>query len=296
MGRWYIYLATFVWRCTPFLSIRKLYLRFFLFLVRDLKKVSTIAGIRYELDLGETIEAAIYLGQYEKDVSRALDHFCFEGAVVLDIGANIGAHTLPLAKKAGKSGAVHAFEPTGYAFTKLKRNVSLNPFNVSLYQVALSDRNEDSIEQELKSSWPTEGKGSKVSEVVRLKRLDDWCEENRVNGVHLIKLDVDGAEGEILKGAQGVLAGSHPVVVMEVGDYHFHDASKNPVLILQNLGYHFYDIKTGKPYSGVDDVRRMVPQADDNMTINIVAVAGSLSTKSVWDLRSPVIVDQKAGS
>ncbi|MBX6324228.1 MAG: FkbM family methyltransferase, partial [Rhodospirillaceae bacterium] len=85
------------------------------------------AGVRWELDLREGIDLAVYLNLYERATSRAIARHLRAGAVALDIGANIGAHTLPMARRVGPAGRVVAFEPTDYAFAKLRRNVGLNP-------------------------------------------------------------------------------------------------------------------------------------------------------------------------
>ena len=84
-------------------------------------------GIYWELDLDEGIDFSIFIfGFFEKETSRALDRLVNKGSVVIDIGANIGAHTLPLARLVGKKGKVYAIEPTKYAYRKLIKNLSLN--------------------------------------------------------------------------------------------------------------------------------------------------------------------------
>ena len=81
-------------------------------------------GINYELDLSQGIDFAIYLGNiYERQTKAALRRLVSPGSLVLDIGANIGAHTLHLASLVGPTGRVMAFEPTDYAFGKLRRNL-----------------------------------------------------------------------------------------------------------------------------------------------------------------------------
>ena len=85
-------------------------------------------GIVWELDLTQGIDFSIYLfGAFEPEIVRYASRIIKPGAKVIDIGANIGAHTLPLAHLVGPSGAVFAFEPTDYAFEKLLRNIHLNP-------------------------------------------------------------------------------------------------------------------------------------------------------------------------
>src|ERR1700716_3555273 len=85
-------------------------------------------GIAYDLDLSQGIDFAIYLGNiYERQTKAALRKLVSPAALVLDVGANIGAHTLHLAHLVGPKGRVIAFEPTDYAFRKLSRNLEINP-------------------------------------------------------------------------------------------------------------------------------------------------------------------------
>jgi tRNA G37 N-methylase Trm5 len=85
-------------------------------------------GITYDLDLAQGIDFAIFLGNiYERQTKSALRKLVSPGSLVLDIGANIGAHTLHLAQLVGPGGRVMAFEPTDFAFRKLGRNLELNP-------------------------------------------------------------------------------------------------------------------------------------------------------------------------
>ena len=82
-------------------------------------------GLHWSLDLKEGIDLAIYLGVYEPETIKELKHIVKPGDVVVDIGANIGAITLPLAEYVGVDGCVIAFEPTSWAYGKLQNNLSL---------------------------------------------------------------------------------------------------------------------------------------------------------------------------
>src|ERR1700680_1562623 len=85
-------------------------------------------GVTYDVDLSQGIDFAIYLGNiYERQTRAALRRLVSPSSLVLDIGANIGAHTLHLAQLVGPTGRVIAFEPTDYAYRKLTRNLELNP-------------------------------------------------------------------------------------------------------------------------------------------------------------------------
>src|SRR5689334_16414097 len=85
-------------------------------------------GLNWSLNLKEGIDFAIYLlGGFEVRTLRRYTQLVKPGDIVLDIGANVGAHTLPLAQLVGPTGKVYAFEPTLYAFGKQRTNISLNP-------------------------------------------------------------------------------------------------------------------------------------------------------------------------
>lgn len=118
-------------------------------------------GVRWDLDLSEGIDFAIYLlGGFELRTLKLYRKLVRPGAVVLDVGANIGAHTLPLAALVGPSGTVIAFEPTKFAFEKLRRNLELNPElrqRVRSLQMALLSQIDEPLPQSIYSSWPLDG-------------------------------------------------------------------------------------------------------------------------------------------
>src|SRR5262245_54072536 len=95
-------------------------------------------NVKWELDLDEGIDLAIYLGVYQHIPKRAVQ-WIPRGSLVIDVGANIGAHALPLAHDV--DGHVVAIEPTDYGFSRLKANAALNPHlhpRLILVQAALT--------------------------------------------------------------------------------------------------------------------------------------------------------------
>src|SRR5882757_5145962 len=164
-------------------------------------------GITWELDLQEGIDFSIYLlGGFELATLRMYKSILEAGDIVLDIGANIGAHTLPFAKLVGEHGRVYAFEPTQYAFEKLGRNVRANPAfssSIELVHAMLVSENRDAIVPEIYSSWPLHreaglherhlGKLMSTSDAAAIT-LDEFVDQKRIECVNFIKLDVDGNE------------------------------------------------------------------------------------------------------
>jgi FkbM family methyltransferase len=150
---------------------------------------------------------------------------------VIDIGANIGAHTLPLARLVGPPGTVLACEPTDWAVAKLLRNLALNPAlreRVAVHQVMLGADDTVTVPESIPASWPMAG-GADVHPKLRgramptkgatastLDRVLDAC---GVAKVDFIKLDVDGDECAVLDGAKKTLRQSRPTILMELSPY-----------------------------------------------------------------------------
>jgi FkbM family methyltransferase len=232
-------------------------------------------GITYDLDLAQGIDFAIFLGNiYERQTKSALRKLVSPGSLVLDIGANIGAHTLHLAQLVGPGGRVMAFEPTDFAFRKLGRNLELNPSlaaRVDAYHCFLTASDGANVPEAIYSSWPLakqSGLHAKhlgremLTEQAQSRSLDSVLNENGDRKVHLVKLDVDGFECDVLAGATAMLREVRPVFVMELAPYVLEErgASLDQLLsyFLPN-GYVFYHEQTQKPLpSSARELQRMI--------------------------------------
>jgi FkbM family methyltransferase len=203
---------------------------------------------------------------------------------VLDIGANIGAHTLLLAQLVGPQGRVLSFEPTQFAFLKQKRNLELNPDladRVQPFQCLLSSQDGAPLPQALYSSWPltkpqnvhAKHMGEEMpTAAASARRLDSILEEIGNPRVRLVKLDVDGNECDVLEGAINLLKTHRPVFVMELAPYVLDErgASLEKLLSLFHPhGYKFYDERTERPLpSTALEMSRLIR---DGESINIIA-------------------------
>ena len=273
-----------VYRSTPSPRLRRLYYRIFSCVVRDRITRTTVDGLTYELDLGEVIDLAIYLQSYEPDVTSAIRQYCRPGMTVFDIGANIGAHTLPFGKIVGPAGKVFAFEPTEYAYGKLHRNLLLNSFPwVSAIRVALGDTNVTSVSVSFRSSWRTDNSRADSASVVDVTRLDDWCARHSIRDVDIVKLDVDGNEFPILMGGYDIIKRCLPLMLLEVVGPHFEDEATNPFRLLVELHYRFWDAQSGMEYKSPDDMKALFPPQDWGMTksINVVAAVALPESESL---------------
>lgn len=246
--------------------------------------VCTRRGINWYLNLNEGIDLSIYLlGGFEVDTLNRYQKMINPGDIVLDIGANIGAHTLPLAALVGNTGKVYSFEPTKYAFSKQIRNIDLNPElknRIAACQIMLT-ANPAALPNEIYSSWPLDdvenlhekhlGKLMSTQDA-EAQRLDDFVDKLGITKVAFIKLDVDGNELDVLKGAVKTIRTSKPKVMLELAPYVFENRPEDFDDILDifwNQGYQFTDIPSGKKLpQSIQGIKAIIPK---DGCLNVIA-------------------------
>ena len=264
-------LARVVYRAIPFRSVRQAGFAAYAKAVRTRVVVADVDGARYELHLGEMIDLALYLQQFEPDVRAAIRRLTKPGMTVLDIGANIGAHTLLFSALVGPTGRVVAFEPTDFAYAKLEKNRSLNPaLHVELVRVALADRTVSQQQVDFRASWQTNGGRTNGVSTVDMIRLDEWAEVHQLSRVDVIKLDVDGYEYPVIAGGLATIARTRPTFIIEATGLHFSDPARNPFEVLRSLAYSLWDIR-GQEMLTFDRVHDMLSRHDPMFSINLVA-------------------------
>lgn len=197
------------------------------------KRVIVRNGITYEVDLSEGIDLSVFLfGNYQKYVYRIEHLGLHEDAIIFDVGANCGIMSLQFARMVPQ-GKVYCFEPTHYAYSKLLRNLQLNPdlaARVVAVQTFVSCSSSRTAEIRAYASWkvggraaedrhPVHGGTAKSADGVASVSLDDFCRQNNIERVDFIKIDTDGHELEVLKGAEQIIRRFRPPVIFEVGIY-----------------------------------------------------------------------------
>ena len=165
--------------------------------------------------VGKSIEA---YGRYQLEELKVFDRFVQSGDTVLDIGANIGTHTLWFANKVGEKGSVIAFEPQRLIFQTLCANMALNSikhvdckqlgvgYSKRLVTVPVLDPLKENNFGGLSIEGHTEG------EPVAICRVDDIG----LSRCDFIKMDVEGMEPEALQGAMNTIVKCRPVLYLEL--------------------------------------------------------------------------------
>jgi len=194
-------------------------------------------GLRF--NIGGTV-AGFLLGSSEPTIQKVLQMLVQPGAVVYDIGANVGFLTVIAARLTGPSGRVFAFEPLTENFRHLEHNIHLNDFDyVNAIECALADRDETALF--LISKSPTWGELASVSgrvedEIGRTEvtvcRLDTIVQQRSFPMPNLIKIDVEGAEVLVLNGALTTIQQARPILLIELHGTNAAIAEK-----LSALGY-----------------------------------------------------------
>lgn len=210
-------------------------------------------GLNWRLELGEGIDFAIYLlGRFERDTQRQYERLLRPGDVALDIGANIGAHTLPISRLVGKTGCVHAFEPTAFAFAKLQANIACNADlaeRIKVRQILLCDGGGDTPPTALAASWPlgirlgghpVHGGHDMTTAGATAETLDSYAVREEIERIDFIKLDVDGNECQVLRGGQSTLRRFRPPIILELAPYVFsggQNSFETFINLLRDTGY-----------------------------------------------------------
>jgi FkbM family methyltransferase len=246
----------------------------------------TRRGIRWRLDLREGIDLTIYLaGAFEWSTLRQLQKLARPGMNAVDVGANVGAHALHLARLVGPSGSVMAFEPTAFAVRKLRANLAENPAlspRVDVRQCLLVAESGVAVQQAIASSWPVDGRRpddaalgsvSMSTEGAVAATLDDVLQASGDRSIHLIKMDVDGHELEVLRGGRRVFQRDRPALVMELAPYVFEaqEDFDSVLELLWELDYDFTPIGGSQALPrSVRAVRARIPA---NGSLNVTAIS-----------------------
>ena len=150
---------------------------------------------------------------WEKKITNLFNHYIQEDWVVVDAGAYIGLHTLTLSKLAKE---VISFEPQPLVYQCLKNTLEKqNIDNVKLYHLALSNKKSD-------THIHTNNDGDASIEGIRDAKFNMKfpCETNKLDNIinkkiHLIKIDVEGHEWELIDGATKTIIKHRPIIILE---------------------------------------------------------------------------------
>lgn len=196
----------------------------------------------FELNLGDFVQAQAFLTRrYDPALVSFLLSRVHAGSIVADVGAHIGLVTVQLAKRCPMA-TVHAFEPFPDNVDALRRNVVRNQLdNVIINPLAVSEQAAVlrlAIAEE-GSNWHHLDERAQSGVEVRSVTLDQYASDTGLERIDVLKLDVEGHEPSVLRGAGALLAdGAIGVIVAEIHDEFRHrDGDGELSERLRSFGY-----------------------------------------------------------
>jgi FkbM family methyltransferase len=213
------------------------------------------AGLR----LGTQAASADYGNEAnEVPVQEAIRDGLTPGAVFVDVGANVGFFSLMAARCVGPTGRVVAFEPIAAHAASIRSNAELNGLSIDVVEAAVGDRHGGRTRL-----WVSEHPGGATISTTDVPpdvtghievdqvTLDGLLDEGQLPVPSVVKIDVEGAELSVLRGATNLLSWHHPRVVVEVDDPTDAGLRWKRDAIVSELEHHGYQIEVLPPsYAG----------------------------------------------
>lgn len=148
----------------------------------------------------------LFFGVWEPAVSKFMREAIKPGAVVADIGANIGYYTLLLSRAVGPSGHVYAVEPGPHIRARLEDALARNGItNVTVIPYGISDRSERRSFEQASANLGASKFGEVSEDGIELRRLADVIPAADLARLSFIKLDVEGMEAPVMRDLAGML-------------------------------------------------------------------------------------------
>src|SRR4029450_1363364 len=229
-------------------------------------------GTRMHCDTSSFIEWSLYfLGEYEPETVDLLKRLVRPGWTCVDAGAKIGDITVILARAVGRSGRVYAFEALPAMSERLAATVAVNGLSgVRIETICLGETHGEAaffapragISNVGQSSLylarhPQLAAGDVVRHSVPMIPFDEFAERERLAAWDFLKIDVEGAEGRVLRGAEGSLRRWHPLILFEANAETQALAGSTVGALLDALAaldyrFHAYERKRGWIPLGAD--------------------------------------------
>ena len=211
-----------------------------------------IGDVKVNVNTNYPIEKEMLSGSYDPETSFFLRKFLNSNCIAIDVGANVGALTLLMAKQCDK-GRIIAIEPGPQSYLRLMDNLTLNPKLlelVTICKVGVSDKKGELFWGEDPENLGNASLLENTGTLVEVQTLDNIIEENNLKRLDFIKIDVEGMEYEVIKGGINSIRKYHPTIYYETLEpfryFRGFDLYKKIFDELSFEGYmHFYVNKRG---------------------------------------------------
>ncbi|MDQ8202133.1 FkbM family methyltransferase [Pelagicoccus sp. SDUM812003] len=170
------------------------------------------------IDTRYKVERIMWTGKFEEKLVALARRVVQPGDTCFDVGGNVGAISIALAEAVGEGGRVHTFEPNPTNFARLSANLELNPElrgRVTLNNVGISDQPGTLYWSEDPGNPGNGMLGDQGDIESKVITLDAYTQENDVQELSFMKVDVEGMELQVFKGAEETLKRFKPTLYFE---------------------------------------------------------------------------------
>jgi len=236
-------------------------------------------GLLVDLVLGNDLSRCLYVnGSFEPNEFAYLDRILIPGFVFIDIGANEGLYTIFAAPRVAPTGLVIAVEPSPREQIRLEHNIAINEIeNVRIVRQALGRQRGKAVlhvadsehnGQNTLGGFAYQGVTAVESIEVELIDLDTLMREQDVERLDVIKMDVEGAELEVLLGAKATLQRFKPILFFELFDGALRKQNTSAAEVLDFLKRHGYDFLTFDDATGLPEIAT----DEERLSQNVIAI------------------------
>ena len=246
------------------------------------ERQTTKLGDLFEVDLSSFLEWQLWaFGCYKEHFAELFRCLVSPGDRCVDVGANVGVHTVRLAKLVGARGEVIALEPDEELAHRAHGNIMLNRLS-SVHDINAAASNEAGDEVQLYRPGSRDTNRARASllrhshltgsvTTVPVVTIDDVCP----GPVALIKIDVEGHEAAVVRGASATIDRYSTAVIFEYAPQLFRDASQSPFGWLADRGYELLRIRrirngvTGRGRLALDRLPELPANGGDILAVPV---------------------------
>ena len=246
------------------------------------ERLTTKFGDLFDVDLSSFLEWQLWaFGSYEEHFAELFRYLVSPDDRCVDVGANVGVHTVRLAKLVGSRGKVIAIEPDEELAHRARRNIMLNQLsNTHVINAAASDEAGGKVQLYRPDARDTNrGRASLLRHsyltgsvtTVPVVTIDEVCP----GPVALIKIDVEGHEAAVVRGAAAKIDRYSPAIIFEYAPKLLHDASQSPFGWLADRGYELLRIRirrngvTGRGRLALDRLQELPAEGGDILAVPV---------------------------
>jgi FkbM family methyltransferase len=216
-------------------------------------------GIRFELDISDYMQWCVYFG-LTIEPRAALYSLMEPGQTALDVGSNVGEVLLNFARRVGEQGQVFGFEINPQTYRRCMRNIAMNTFpNVKLLDIGLGDEEGEVF---LAKANARNSGGDRIVSAeggegtpVRVSTLDQFVRQHGLRRIDLIKIDVEGFEMKVLRGAEATVMKDRPRLFVELDERNLRlqgNSGRELVEWLEQFGYGVTHAAENRPVRPTD--------------------------------------------